>query len=86
MYNEPESPLFGCRVFSFIHDEILMEVPEYKAHDASFELSRIMVSTMREWVPDVLIVAEPALMRAWSKDAEAVYDGEGRLIPWTKEA
>ncbi len=85
MYNEQDSPLFGCRVFSFIHDEILMEVPLYKAHEASFELSRLMVSTMKEWVPDVLIVAEPALMLAWDKDAEAVYDANGRLIPWVKE-
>jgi DNA polymerase I-like protein with 3'-5' exonuclease and polymerase domains len=85
MYNKPESPLFGCRVFAFVHDEILMEAPLERAHEAAFELARIMVEAMKEWVPDVKISASPALMLAWSKDATMVKDKDGRLIPWVRE-
>ena len=86
MYNNPSSPLFGSRVFSFVHDEILMESPSELASNAAKELARVMVSTMRKWCPDVTINAEPAMMLAWSKDASPVFNDKGDLIPWTKEA
>ena len=30
----------------------------------------------------MLIRAEPALMRRWTKNAEPVFDRDGNLIPW----
>ena len=41
-----------------------------------------MVAEMKKYVPDVKVKAEPALMRFWTKEAEAKYDASGRLIPW----
>jgi hypothetical protein len=37
---------------------------------------------MREFVPDVHVAAEPALMRRWFKEAETVKDPSGRLVTW----
>ena len=41
-----------------------------------------MVKTMQEYIPDVPIEAEPALMRRWYKDAAPVYDDSGKLLVW----
>lgn len=76
------SPLFGSRVAVFAHDEIVAQVPIETAHEASYRLRDVMVSSMREFVPDVKIKAEPALMRRWYKAADTMHDASGRLIPW----
>lgn len=81
MYLDSKSPLFGSRLMVFAHDETILEIPEEKAHEAAHRQAEIMVSAMRHYVPDVKVKAEPALMRAWSKKAEAVYK-DGRLVPW----
>jgi DNA polymerase-1 len=80
-YGEPESPLYGSRAVAFIHDEIIIEAPTERLHEAGAELSRIMVETMQVDVPDVRITATPAAMRRWFKGAEPVFV-DGRLIPW----
>lgn len=81
-----ESILFGCRPLAFIHDEILMELPDDGlAHERAFELAEIMKKSMQRVLPDVTITAEPALMRRWYKEAEPSYDESGRLIPWEPE-
>jgi len=67
----------------FIHDEIIIETPLEIAHEAGYELARIMVDTMKKYVPDVKVSASPALMTCWSKDAIAIIDDSGRLIPWS---
>lgn len=80
-YAKPESVLFGSRVVNFIHDEILLECDESNAHAISFELKRIMEEVYQAYTPDVLIKAEPALMRRWRKSADPVFK-DGQLIPW----
>jgi hypothetical protein len=75
------SPLFGCRVLIFVHDELLVEMPEHKAHLAGPRLAEVMIASMRTVVPDVKVSADPALMRFWSKAAEPVYR-DGRLVVW----
>ena len=85
-YLAKSSPLFGCRLVVFSHDEFIVEMPEAQAHEAAFRLAHLMVEKMREVVPDVKVKAEPALMRRWYKNAKAVYDGEGRLIPWEPDS
>lgn len=82
-YTEPNSPLFGSRPILFLHDEIMLEVPIDKAHDAAVELSRMMVEEFNKWTPDVPAKAEPTLMTRWSKNAETLYNSEGKLIPWS---
>ena len=72
----------NCRIPFFVHDELLTEIRESVAHEAAWEVSRIQVEAMQRYVPDVKIVAEPALMRRWFKKAEKVEDANGRLIPW----
>ena len=80
---DPSSPLYGSRPWLLLHDEILMESPEDKAHDAAMRLQAIMEETAMLYHPDVKSKAEPALMRRWYKGADPVYDENGRLIPWT---
>lgn len=94
MPNGERSPLFGCRIILFAHDELIVEMPEETAHLAAARLSIVMVESMREYTPDVEVEAPPALMRRWWKAAEPVYITPERklrkgdpkpgdqLIPW----
>jgi hypothetical protein len=45
-----------------------------------------MIEGMREVVPDVNIIVNVVATTCWSKQAEAVYDAQGRLIPWSPPA
>lgn len=83
-YTDKASPLYGSRPILFAHDEIIAELPEAKAHEAANRMAEVMIASMREFVPDVHIAAEPALMRYWTKAAEPKFDANGRLIPWEK--
>ena len=76
------SPLFGSHVVNFLHDEIMLEVPESQGHEAAHELAKIMVREFNHFVPDVPVRAGPQLMRCWSKNAKPVFNAAGRLIPW----
>lgn len=84
-YLDTASPLFGSRVMIFAHDELILEMPEEKAHEAALRQVEVMVAAMKEYVPDVRVSAEPALMRRWFKDAAPVYV-DGRLVPWEPSA
>lgn len=79
------SCLYGCRPAAFVHDELLVEVPEEYAHERAWEISRIMVESMRVITPDVVVKAEPCLQRRWDKNAEYVTDANGRLKVWEPE-
>ena len=81
-YTEPHSPLYGCRIVNFIHDEYILEGPEETAPEAAEELARLMVEGASPFLPDVPPSAEPYLMRRWSKAAHPIRDGQGRLVPW----
>lgn len=80
MYLKP-GPLLGSRLLVFAHDETILEIPEERMHEAALRQAEVMVTKMKEVVPDVAVKAEPALMRRWYKAAETVYEN-GRLIPW----
>lgn len=80
-YVVQDSPLYGCRTILFAHDELVVEMPEDRAHEAAQRLSQVMVESMRIYTPDVIVEAPPALMRRWYKGAEPVYV-DGRLVPW----
>ena len=84
-YNDPSSPLYGCRPVMLIHDELIIEAPIHKAAEAAKEVEKQMVRAMALWCPDVPARATPALCDHWTKDAEAVYE-EGVLVPWQREA
>jgi len=79
------SALFGCRPVLFIHDEIGMEVPFDEAHPelaaaSAARLSAVMVASMRHFVPDVPIKAEPVIVRRWYKGAEPAFMN-GVMVP-----
>lgn len=80
-YDVETSALFGARIWNFVHDSIELEVEEARAHAAAMELEQIMVEAAAKLCPDVPFRATPALMRRWSKDADAAWK-DGRLIPW----
>ena len=84
-YNNGEpSILYNSRVLAFIHDEICGRVPEDDfMPERVAEVERLMVASMKVVMPDVPIKAKGCLMRRWSKDAEPVFDRQGRLTIWT---
>jgi len=85
-YNDRDSWLYGSRPVNFVHDEIVLETPELVAHEAAKELETLMVEQMARYTPDIPVAATAALMRHWSKDAEPVYDEDGRLTVWEAAA
>ncbi len=69
---------------AFIHDEVLAEVPEARAHEAAHLLRALMLEAYAAYCPDVPGEAEPALARRWFKDMAPVYL-DGCLVPWSPE-
>lgn len=80
-YTDPSSALYGTRPVLFVHDEIILETPLIKAHDAALELQKVMQDCMQIFTPNVPSVAEPTLATRWWKDAYQKFDENGRLIP-----
>jgi DNA polymerase-1 len=85
-YYDRESPLFGCRIVNYIHDEFIVEVPDdgplfARATAAANELARLMIVGAAPYLPDVPAKAKPLLMRRWSKKAKRI-ELDGHLIPW----
>lgn len=78
-----QSPLFGCFPLAWIHDEVLMEIPDDGfSHERACAVSEIMVNCMSQITPDVKVRCEAKLMRRWYKQAQPVFDQAGRLVPW----
>jgi DNA polymerase I len=70
------------RLLAWIHDEALAEVPIETAHKDAMAIADDMIQGLQEFCPDVPIVAEPALMKRWDKNAVPAYDEAGQLVPW----
>jgi len=82
-YSETESPFYGARPVNFVHDQIIAEVEEDRAHEQAFEMSKIMMEACNRYLPDVPTKCTPALSKFWCKSVEDVYDEPGgRLVPW----
>ncbi len=78
------SILLGCRVVIFAHDQFIVEVPDDALrHARAKEVGRLMVEAARPWLPDVPATTTPCLATCFSKGAEAVYDENGELLPWS---
>ena len=45
-------------------------------------IDSVMCQAMEEFTGTVPVACEYALMQRWYKQAEAVFDGEGCLVPW----
>eukprot|EP01127_Copromyxa_protea_P020156 TRINITY_DN6684_c0_g1_i2.p1 TRINITY_DN6684_c0_g1~~TRINITY_DN6684_c0_g1_i2.p1 ORF type:complete len:729 (+),score=107.66 TRINITY_DN6684_c0_g1_i2:188-2188(+) len=73
----------GFHVAGFIHDEMLVEIPEDSDWDREIELIvKIICSSMQELVGTIPIKCEFALSRMWSKQATAVYGEDGCIKIW----
>ena len=81
-HTDRASALYGARPVAFIHDEIILEHREATAYLEAPRAAEIMREVMTQYVPDVKIKCEPALMRSWDKNAATVYDVQGKLIPF----
>jgi len=81
-YVDTSSPLYGCRIVAFIHDEFIIEVPDHpeRAHLAAYRMRQIMVDVAQSWIPQVQITASPALSRKWTKGVKTVHDAHGLLV------
>jgi len=74
----------GFRVTTFVHDEVLVELPFADDYQESAEqIERIMIESMRDFCPDVRISVDYSISSRWSKYAEKVKDSTGRLICWS---
>jgi hypothetical protein len=76
------SPLAGCRLPAFIHDEPISELFLDTAHLSGPRIAEIMVASGKKLAPDVFWKAETALAFFLDKGMEPVYDPFGKLVPW----
>lgn len=84
-YLDTKSPLYGCRIVNYIHDQFLVEADEEIAHEACMELKRLMILGASPYLPDVPpTVKKPVVARCWSKKASQVWEND-RLVPWEEE-
>lgn len=81
-YSDPSSSLYGSRPLLFVHDEILVETPTGRVHEAALELEDVMARSQEVWTPNVPARASATVMKRWSKKAKRIKDASGRLIPW----
>jgi hypothetical protein len=79
----------GFRVVGFVHDEVLIEVPDRGGYADLAEVERVeavMCGAMRSvLVGDLPVECEATLSRRWSKDAKRVVEGD-RVLPWEPKA
>jgi DNA polymerase I-like protein with 3'-5' exonuclease and polymerase domains len=75
----------GFRVVGFIHDEVLIELPDeggYVSEDKVRRVEEIMTEAMSQVLGDAVPAAvESALTRRWYKGAKLVVQ-DGKVYPW----
>lgn len=86
MYADKSSPLYGCRIVNYVHDEFICEIPDdANASDRVMAMTEIMRTAANKWLPDVPFAPgsiEPCLMTHWSKDAKTLIDANGKVQVW----
>lgn len=76
------SPLGGCRLPLFMHDELVSEMPLRIADPAARKITSIMESTGALYAPDCKAWKADTALAYWlSKGMEPV-EKDGKLIPW----
>ena len=76
----------GYRIINFIHDEVLVEVPEdTDLHAHADRIRELMIAGMQLVIPDLPIRVKITAMRCWDARAEPVVDATERLRIWTSE-
>jgi hypothetical protein len=75
----------GFRIVNFVHDEMLVEIPEGVNYALYGEIVRkIMIDAMREVTPDVRVEVEYVVTRKWSKHAKSTLDADGRIVSYAE--
>jgi DNA polymerase I-like protein with 3'-5' exonuclease and polymerase domains len=76
----------GFQVCGFIHDEMLILIPDGTDYTAATEqVDQILVDAMQELCPDIPICTEFLLADRWYKDVDKQpRDVQGRIIPYEK--
>lgn len=83
----PGSPLFGWRIWNFVHDEILLEGPRAGASAAAKELGRIMTSAFNRFVPTYPTHVDSFVTSIWSKSCKGVVcPTTGEILEWKPKA
>lgn len=75
----------GYRLVGFVHDEFIIEVPIEANHtEEAKRVEQIVCDGMGAAINGAVPVGvEFALSTCWSKGAKAIYDKQGRLMPWS---
>jgi DNA polymerase I len=77
--------LRGTYNVNFVHDEIIIETPEHRAHEVGLRAKELMEPAFNVFVPDCPTRVVATAMRRWSKKAKPRYR-DGILIPWEDAA
>jgi DNA polymerase-1 len=81
-YADPSSPLYGCRIVAFVHDEFVLSCPRHRMLAAAERLRELMTTgAPAKLCPDVPLKTTPIICERWSKSAEVV-KVDGVIIPW----
>lgn len=67
---DEQSPLYGFKLWNYVHDELLIRGPAERAVVAADELSRVMEQAANEVLVDYPISAGPWVSDVWSKQNE----------------
>lgn len=85
----PDGCLRGSYTVLHLHDENLIEVPEYSASEHAWRATDTMINAANVFLPNAQMTAKPALMRRFSKGAEHIVheikkdsDGNPLLLVW----
>jgi hypothetical protein len=65
---------------AFIHDEVISDCRECDVDEVKAGQERLMLLAAERIMPDVKMKADTVAMSHWSKNAEAHYSDDGRLI------
>lgn len=85
MYDDEDSGVFGCRMIVFVHDEVVLEIPEANLDFMAHRARDIFVGAAQTVVPDVLLTASPAAMYHFSKaGGDPILDENGKLKVWER--
>jgi DNA polymerase I-like protein with 3'-5' exonuclease and polymerase domains len=77
--------LLGYKIIGFIHDEIIVEIPQTPTNTYTAEvkdIQNVICQSMRELTGPIPISCSAAVSYVWSKNAKAVFDSQGEIIPW----
>jgi hypothetical protein len=79
-YAKPGSPLYGCRPWNMIHDEIVAEAPIDQASEAADEMGKLLAQGCNTLLPDCPTKAPALVCATWSKKHKPKRDSAGKLV------